>query len=155
MLENPHRYNVMLLTTFKQVKRYWPKFQEALVKLNELAPDNDPVAEETLLRVTLDSMKCGIVPIVTKQGEGDVLALGAAMDVSNPYHPRSLLVYAVHSWGDQTVVKYLLEWTEVWAREHGFHELQAWSPRINGSAFYLFEKKWGFRRRSIFFTKEL
>ena len=148
-------YRVILLTTFKQLQRYWEYFQQALAKLNDLSPANDKVPEETFLRAALDSMRSGIVPIITRKGEGKVLALGIAMDISNAYHPPSLGIYAVHSWGDASVVKFLLAWTEQWAKKQGFKELSAWSPRINGSAFYLFEKKWGFRRRSIHFTKAI
>lgn len=149
-------YRVIELTKFEQVKRYWNKFREALDKLNSLAPDTEKVSQETFLRATLDAIdQGGVVPVFMRPGEGDILCLAIVMNSSNRYHKPSLLIYAAHSWGDATVVAFALKWLEVWAKERGFEELQAWSPRINGSAFYLFEKKWGFRRRSIYFTKAI
>jgi hypothetical protein len=155
MLDNPQNYQVLQLKKFAQVSRYWEHFQGALDKLNELC--GEKVSKDTFLRATVDCLKDGLVVVVIKKGQGEVLALGIvmAMNTSNPYHPPSLLIYAAYSTGDSSVIKYALAWLEEWGREHGFKELQAWSPRINGSAFYLFEKKWGFRRRSVHFTKAI
>lgn len=153
MLENPFNYQVLELTKFAQVRRYWSYFRESLGKLNELC--DEQVTEETFLRATLDAMNNGIVFIITRKGEGTPLTMAVVMKNLNPYRPPALSIYATYSTGDASVVAYGLRWLEEWAREHGFRELQAESPRINGSAFYLFEKKWGFRRRSVYFTKQL
>jgi hypothetical protein len=122
-----------------------------LDNLNKLT--DEPVPKETFLRATLDAMQNGLVVIVTKQHDGLPLAGAVILNTTNPYHPPSLLVYAAYSEGDASVMKFALSWLESWARDHGFKELQAWSPRLTQSAFYLFEKKWGFKRRSVYYTK--
>ena len=153
MIDNPQNYQVLQLSTFKQVKRYWDYFLDGLVKLNELSVE--AVSVETFLRATLDAMNNGIVFVIVRRGEGTPLTMAIVMHNANPYHPPALLVYATYSTGDASTIAYGLKWIEEWAKERGYKELQAWSPRINNSAFYLFEKKWGFRRRSVYFTKQL
>lgn len=157
MIDTPEHYEAMEVKTFAQLQRYWPVYLESLEKLNELT--KTPVSEETYLKAALNTMMGGrgVVPVVHRRGEGEIVACGIAMDTTNEYHEPSLLIYSVYAkaCAPKVIISFFLPWIQEWAVAHGFKELHAWSPRINGAAYHLFEGVWGFERKAIFFTKPL
>lgn len=150
--------NVERLRTVDAVIERWPFFQEGLKKLNTILREDKQIDEVTFLRVILDTVgrhkEDGHVAIYSSGGER--LGFTVAFPSNSPYHKPTVVVYAAYSrktlgGASRAAMLHI----EKWARSRGFKEIHAFSPRFNGKGFALFEKRFGYRRHLILFTKEL
>jgi hypothetical protein len=137
----------------------WPFFVEGLGELNQIVEPVHEVNSETLLKVLCDTTNCANdgYTIIVRNPKGEPLQFVISFNNTTGYHTkRSLLVYATYSnRKDRGVHKFVIDWMCKWAKEQGYNELHAFSSRINGSGFRLFEKYFGFQRRMILFTRSL
>lgn len=84
------------------------------------------------------------------------LAFMVAFVSNPPFKPPTLLVYAYYSNNKSgTITRFALDRAEMWARRNNIGSLSAYSYRMSGSVFRLFESIWGFQRQAILFSKSL
>jgi hypothetical protein len=139
--------------------KYWTFMQEGLGVLNRIT--DMKVDRETFFRVIADV-------ITGAEDNGKVLVIAdqcniplfyiVAFNNTSKYHDKrpSMLVYAAYSnKRSKYVTRFGLSWIEEWARRNAYKEVQAFSPRINGAGFRLFESVFNFKRRSVLFYKTL
>lgn len=160
MIPNPESFRIRKLTKVTDVLDRWPLFLQGLEALNKITRCDKQISNDTFLRVLLDT---AIMP----DDEGGVWVFSSKNDKplffcvyfnnTNKYQKgKTLLAYAAYSTEkSKTVVRYSLAFVEDWARERGYTEIQAFSPRFNGAGFYWFEKVLKFRRFLVHFTKAL
>ena len=158
MIQNPEGFLVERVCSVDDTVRWWPFLAEGLAVLNQIPKDGAGITKEaflsTVVTATADPER-NIVAVV-KSKNGKPLHFGIVVDNSLLLSPPSLLIYASYSNGkSKTVTKWALQWLEDWAREHGYAQLEAFSMRITGASFRLFERGWGFRRKSVLFTKTI
>lgn len=157
MLQEP-KSNLIVhdLRSHTDVIKFWSFFQEGLLVLNRLL--DATVSNETLFRVVNDIVvappEAGKVLVITDKAGTPVFYI-VVFDNTSRYHKRqSALIYAAYSNNKVGgVTRYGLSIIEQWAKDNGYNELHAFSPRITGSGFRLFEGTFKFRRRSVLFYK--
>lgn len=150
-------FSVRRVKTILDVVDNWPFFSRGLAKLNTLTP-NRQVAPEEFFKVLCHTINQGL-----DRGHIAIYCVGdkqigytVTMDNTTSWGEKSVVVFAAYSVATvRGMSKIAWKQIEAWARSNGFVELQAFSPRINGTGFYLFEKCFGFRRQLVFFTKKL
>lgn len=145
------------LTELDQFLDWWPFFLEGLPLLNSSTGGRGGIPEERffkiLLQIALGNMKNGAVLVVCSKN-GKPLAYTVLINNTAPFDERSALCYALYSNNKCAgVVKQLHVEVLKWCRLNEYVKLYAASKRITGSAVRLFEKKWGFQKDSLVFSK--
>lgn len=156
-LLNANGYEVQRLETVNEVMTAWPFLVEGLAKLNELFKQPKHISESEYLRVVLQVIDHGkpngIVGIAYENGKP--AAYGIIFNNSIDFKPKSAVVYAAYTVSKKEAILTLLRSAELWGKKYDYAELQAFSPRFTGASFNLFEKRYGFRRQLVLFTKGL
>lgn len=150
---------MQIFRDLSDVTANWDFLKEALSEMNDPARANMNENDDEFLKTVLHMVHSwpNAAAGILRSKSGKPLGFGAIYDSSSRFqNHRTLFVYATYSNGKyKMAVPELLEWTESFARNYGFHEILACTGRINGATFYWFEKKLKFRRRFIVFKKEL
>jgi hypothetical protein len=158
MIPNLEGFIVRRLRTLDEVTGRWSFFAEGLQELNYISPTQRKIEPVTLMNVICEAMSSdehGLVFVLESKNEKP-LVWSVVLDTSSKFYAPSATVYAAYSNGkSRTASRFALTYCEEWARVAGFKELHACSPRFASKAFHLFEKRWGFQRRSILFVKPL
>jgi len=144
------------LTAWSELQQHWPFLRRGLLKL-QAAPQLQDLDEGSLLVVALQAMNSFPNKGLCLVGMLDKKTCFVGIVVDNTLvktNPTCLLVLG-YSDGVPTAASQGLEFIAMWARANKFKSLQAWSHRINGSSFRLFEKVWKFRRKAILFSRNL
>jgi len=151
---------VIRIKTVDQVVKYWPIFQEGRKYLNTLMRPTHQADENYYLRLVLDVIALGEDEghlVVYGLNENDIIGYTIAFGSNSKYDfARTAVIFAAYT--KRTVPgasKFGLKHVEKWAKSKGFVHLQAFTPRINGKGFALFEKRFGFQRHLVCFTKTL
>lgn len=144
----------------EQVVEHWPLFCEGLSFLNRLVPAEKHCTPEMLLNVIASTLRKGKdkghVAVYESDKHG-VIGFTVTFASDSPFDTvPTAVIYAAYA--RRTVPgasRFGLSHVEKWARASGFKELQAYTPRINGKGFALFEKRFKFRRFLVCFYKSL
>ena len=136
----------------------WPFIREGYKALADPNGAKVKCTEETFFRQMLKAVSLnkdsGLAMIVSKNNKP--LAFVCFLSVINFDEEHHLFVWCSYSTGKcRTAMTELIAWGEQLAKRCGATSIKAVSPRINGSAFRLFERIWGFKRENITFTKEI
>jgi GNAT superfamily N-acetyltransferase len=143
-----------------RVIELWPFFREGLEYINKLVREEKKLPAEKFFSVIIDAVAMGDdrghVAVYSEDGKtpvGFTITFGS----SSKYDLLpTAVVYAAYS--KRTIIgatRFCLSHVEKWARSKGYKELQAFTPRINGRGFALFEKRFGFKRYLMLFSKIL
>lgn len=139
----------------------WPFYLEGLVSMNDPRRANMRETPDVFLKMMSRIVACSKTDdgclVVVRSKNGKPLGFGAAFNATGDFSRiKILFIYAVYSNGKNAkTVSDLMEWCEGFAKEHEYNALQAVTGRFSGAAFRWFEGKFGFRRKSLIFQKEL
>ena len=153
--------NVERLRTVDDALAHWPLFREGLEHLNGLLKPEKRVKAEKFFSVVLNSIakgdKLGHVAVYRVDERSEPIGFTIAHVFDDAYYDiKVVLVHAAYA--RKTVPgasRFALQHLEKWAKASGFQELQAFTPRINGKGFAIFEKRFGFKRHLVHFFKTL
>ena len=148
------------LKTADEVLKHWLLFLEGFSSLNKTCPEVREVDTNATLRLL-----CHVISLPNQDGlltvfkkvDNEPIGFVICMNNSDPFRGvRSFNVYAAYS---QSVVpgqsQFMLNYTEKWAKENGYEEMQARTFRFSGAARRIFTNKWGFKQKCIVYTKEI
>ena len=150
---------IVLVKTLADVEKWWPFFEESVDVLNDLSGARADITKAELFDIVLRTINGrdeeGQVAVLCSKNEKP-LAYGITCDCTEVFGPKTWLILVAYTNGKQaSSLVELLAFCEKQARSFGYKRLQAHSRRITGAAMRLFEKKWGFERHSIAFTKDI
>lgn len=156
----PNGNYVTLVKDINELVTYWPLLLSGMVVLNDphtARGDIDPSKFFNLLLDVVTGPKEGGAVAILRSKNGKELGYGVIIDSSDiTSFKRVAYGYVLYSNGKcSSAGKDLVTFAEMWAKAHGYDEMQCMSRRINGAAMRLFEKKFGFHRNYIVFKKDL
>lgn len=152
---------VQRMHTYQDVLENWAFFKEGLSRLNDIGTSrNRDVSPETLLRVLMDCViekQDSALVYIVRSKNGKPLSYIIGFDNTNPYHnDKTFLVYAIYSnRKSKTASRVAFNAVEKWARNEGYNEIQAFSPRTSGAFFRLVRRFFGMDLEMTFFSKKL
>ena len=148
------------IRTLDQLMEHWPLFSEGLEYLNGLVPEEKKLDTMAFFGAAVNALrkgeKKGHVAVYSEDTSGPFgFTITFASDSPFDQVPTAV-IYAAYTRRTITgASRYGLSHVEKWAKGAGFEELQAFTPRINGKGFALFEKRFKFRRWLVCFVKRI
>ena len=146
-----------VLKSKEDVLKNWDFLKEGFDQMNNPAKANMNESEsafsKTLIKAVYSWPDAFVGVLRSKNGK--VLGYGVGYDSTSAFQDsRSLWIYATYSNRKyKNTVKDMLSWAELFAKQYGFSEIGTATGRINGAAFYWYEKRLGFSRRFVTFRK--
>lgn len=152
-------FKVKLLRTLEDVQEYGPFLTEGWQALKDPSRARCDIDLwdffQRVVYIACGPKEAGAV-IVFLSKNNKPLGFMVLQDNSESLSRRTVLIYAGYSNGRYAgAPEASIEYVEKWAREQGYHEVQAQSRRINGAAMRLFKRKLGFSPVSMTFRKAL
>lgn len=150
---------IELLTTKEAIKDNWDFLLEGLESLNDPRRANMNVTTETFYKTVLKltTLWPDGAALILRSKNGKPLGFcGAYNNTSHLDTEKILWIFICYSNGKcKTTVLEYMDYLFKFAKHFGYDKAQAASGRINGAAFYWYEKKLDFHRRYIVFEKSL
>lgn len=154
-------FTVQRLRTIDDVLIHWGLFREGLEHMNSLVKPEKVVSPEQFFRIVINTLargeKKGHVAVYHVEGTSSPIGFTVAHAFEDLFYDVPIAV--VHAAYTKRTVpgasRFGLKHIEKWAKANGYSELQAYTPRINGKGFALFERRFGFKRHLVCFFKRL
>jgi hypothetical protein len=153
------RFHIRRLRTVNDLLEHVDCFRRGHETLNELFELGDKrVPWDAFFGMTIDILSAqdeGHVFLVLDENE-NILGFSISRTDVSMFKPKAGLVIAVCLFKTITgLSKFVLNHIEKWAKSRDCKSITAYSPRFSGKSFALFEKRWGFKRWLVYYTKPL